>query len=59
MVLLFSFMMIILLCLLSISAIIYTDVYNILKLKSIKDIDIDMVKFEKCILPYKSNSQTN
>ena len=56
MVLLFSFMMIILLCLLSISAIIYTDVYNILKLKSIKDIDIDidMVKFEKCILPYRN-----
>ena len=58
MVLLFSFMMIILLCLLSISAIIYTDVYNILKLKSIKDIDIDidMVKFEKCILPTEINS---
>lgn len=47
------------LCLLSISAVIYNDVYNILKFKNKQEISIDKLRFEKCILPYKSNSQTN
>ena len=55
----FSFFMIFVLFLLSISAIIYNDVYNILKFKNKQEISIDKLKFEKCILPYKSNSQTN
>ena len=47
------------LCLLSASAVIYNDVYDILKLKNDEEANIDLIRFEKCILPYKSNSQTN
>ena len=53
--LIFSFFMIFVLCLLSI----FNDVYNILKFKNKQEISIDKLKFDKCILPYKSNSQTN
>lgn len=45
------------LSLLSASALIYNDVYDILKFKN-KEANVDLIGFEKCILPYKSNSQT-
>ena len=32
---------------------------EILKFKNKQEISIDKLRFEKCILPYKSNSQTN
>lgn len=41
------------LCLLSVFAVIYIDVYDICKLKNKEEISIDLIKFEKCILPYK------
>lgn len=44
-----------LMCLLSIICVIHIDVYNILKLND-TETDINMVKFEKCILPYKSSN---
>ena len=53
--LIFSFV----LCSLAISGLIFEDVYNILKFENKEEISIDELKFEKCILPYKSNSQTN
>ena len=43
------------LCLLSLFAVIYNDVYDICKLKNKEEISIDLIKFEKCILPYKNN----
>ena len=43
------------LCLLSVFAVIYNDVYDICKLKNKEEIRIDLIKFEKCILPYKNN----
>lgn len=55
----FSFFMIFVLCSLSIFAVIYNDVYNILKFKNKQEISIDMIRFEKCILPYKINSKAN
>ena len=53
--LIFSFV----LCSLAISGLIFEDVYTILKLENKEEISIDELKFEKCILPYKGNSQTN
>ncbi len=53
--LIFSFV----LCSLAISGLIFEDVYTILKFENKEEISIDELKFEKCILPYKSNSQTN
>lgn len=50
---LLSLLTIALLSILAISAIIFTDVYPTLKLKSKEQVDIDIVKFNKCILPYK------
>ncbi len=41
------------LCLLSAFVVIYNDVYDIYKLKNKEEISIDLIKFEKCILPYK------
>ena len=55
----FSFVCSFVLCSLAISGLIYNNVYNILKFKNKQEISIDKLKFEKCILPYKSNSQTN
>ncbi len=43
------------LCLLSVVAVIYNDVYDICKLKNKEEISIELIKFEKCILPYKNN----
>ena len=40
---------------LTIVAVIYNDVYDICKLKNNEEISIDLIKFEKCILPYKNN----
>lgn len=39
--------------------VIFIDIYPILKLKSKEKVNIDMVKFDKCILPYKSELQIN
>ena len=57
--LIFSFVYSFVLCSLAISGVIFEDVYTILKLENKEEISIDELKFEKCILPYKSNSQTN
>lgn len=40
------------LCLLATFAVIYIDVYDILKLKD-TEVNINLVKFKKCILPYE------
>ena len=53
-----SSLTILVLCLLSTSAKIYNDVYDILKLKNNEETNVNLIKFEKCILPYKNNSQT-
>ncbi len=53
-----SSLTILVLCLLSTSAVIYNDVYDILKLKNNEETNVNLIKFEKCILPYKNNSQT-
>ena len=42
-------------CLLSIICVIHIDVYNVLKLND-TETNIDMVEFEKCILPYRSSN---
>lgn len=47
------------LCSLAISGLIFEDVYTILRFENKEEISIDELKFEKCILPYKSNSQIN
>lgn len=57
--LIFSFVCSFVLCSLAISGLIFEDVYTILKFENKEEISIDELKFEKCILPYKGNSQTN
>ncbi len=45
--------------LLTVFGVIFIDIYPILKLESKEKVNIDMVKFDKCILPYKSELQIN
>ena len=49
----FSFFMIFVLCLLSISAVIYNDVYNILKFKNKQEISIDKLDLKNVFYPTK------
>lgn len=50
---LLSLLTIVLLSMLAISAVIFIDVYKIFKVNNKEVVDIDMLKFDKCILPYK------
>ncbi len=55
--LILTIFLIFVLCLLSAFAVIYNDVYDICKLKNKEEISIDLIKFEKCILPYKKTGK--
>lgn len=52
---LFVIFTIFLLCLLVTFAVIYIDVYDILKLKD-TEVEINLIKFKKCILPYEKET---
>jgi hypothetical protein len=58
MVKLFVIFIILILCILTLLAVIYIDVYNIIKLKC-NDVNVDYIKFNKCVLPYRRNLETN
>lgn len=48
-----SVLTIFLLSILAISAVIFIGVYRILKLNDKEIVDVDIIKFSKCVLPYK------
>ena len=47
-----AIMVIAVLILLALSGVIFTDVYRILKMVN-HETDVDIIKFDKCVLPYK------
>ena len=47
---------ILILCFLSICAVIYIDVYNIRRIKD-TEVNINLIEFEKCILPYQKETR--
>ncbi len=55
MTILLSLSIILLLSIFAILAVIFTDVYGILKLNNKEIVEVDILKFDKCILPYKWN----
>lgn len=48
-----SLLTILSLCTLAMLIVIFIDIYPILKLKSKEQVNVDIVKFNRCILPYK------
>lgn len=49
---LLSLSIILLLSIFAILAVIFIDVYGILKLKNKETVEVNILKFDKCILPY-------